>query len=217
MGEILIVRHGQASYGTDDYDRLSPLGHQQAAWLGSWLAERGESFDRVVSGTLRRHRETLLGIGKHLEHARPDEDARLNEMPFFVIERLFRDRHGLDETHARADPEAHFARVMQAWKAGEISGSPEGYHEFRNRVLKALDDHARHGQRLLIVSSGGPLGVILAHLLGLELAAMTELILTTYNASITRLHMRRGGMRLTQFNAVPHLERPDRHHALTWL
>ena len=57
-----MVRHAQASFGTDDYDRLSELGHRQSRWLGEYLAERQLTFDRVVTGTLRRHRETLEGI-----------------------------------------------------------------------------------------------------------------------------------------------------------
>ncbi|MDQ7080309.1 MAG: histidine phosphatase family protein [Paracoccaceae bacterium] len=217
MGEILIVRHGQASYGTDDYDRLSPLGHQQAGWLGEWLARHEAGFDRIISGTLRRHRETAAGIGAHLDHGPIDKDPRLNEMQFFAMERQFRQRHGIDEDEASADPEGHFTRVMQAWKAQEISDAPESYADFRSRVLDALNDHALPDHRLLIVSSGGPVGIVLSQVLGLDLGAMTELILSTYNASITRLHLRRGGLRLTQFNAVPHLEHPDRRHALTWL
>ena len=34
MGTLYLVRHGQASFGADDYDQLSPLGHQQALRLG---------------------------------------------------------------------------------------------------------------------------------------------------------------------------------------
>ena len=50
-----MVRHAQASFGTDDYDRLSELGHRQSRWLGEYLAERQLTFARVVTGTLRRH------------------------------------------------------------------------------------------------------------------------------------------------------------------
>ena len=30
MSQILLVRHGQASWGSDDYDVLSPLGEKQS-------------------------------------------------------------------------------------------------------------------------------------------------------------------------------------------
>ena len=53
MGTLYLVRHGQASFGADDYDQLSPLGLQQAQRLGAhWLAH-GQRFDTVLMGTLR--------------------------------------------------------------------------------------------------------------------------------------------------------------------
>ena len=78
MGEIILVRHGQAnSQATteEDYDRLSDLGHVQAKWLGEWMRAHDQRFDHVVSGTMRRHRETVRGMGFEA-----DEDARLNEL-----------------------------------------------------------------------------------------------------------------------------------------
>ena len=62
MGTLHLVRHGQASFGADDYDLLSPLGQRQALRLGEYWRERGQAFDAVYSGTLRRHDETLAGI-----------------------------------------------------------------------------------------------------------------------------------------------------------
>src|SRR4051794_1467973 len=58
MGLILLVRHGQASTGSADYDRLSPLGEQQATVVGNELRARGIAPARVVSGALRRQRQT---------------------------------------------------------------------------------------------------------------------------------------------------------------
>lgn len=77
MGTITLVRHGQANSAAKteaDYDRLSPLGHQQASWLGDWMTQRGEAFDLVLSGSLRRHIETAEGMG----HKAPEVDTRLN-------------------------------------------------------------------------------------------------------------------------------------------
>ncbi|NWD90503.1 phosphoglycerate mutase family protein, partial [Pseudomonas sp. K5002] len=50
MGSIYLIRHGQASFGADDYDVLSPIGVQQAQVLGRHLAELGLGFDRCLSG-----------------------------------------------------------------------------------------------------------------------------------------------------------------------
>jgi broad specificity phosphatase PhoE len=62
MGNLYLVRHGQASFGETDYDKLSALGHQQSVRLGEYFAAKGVAFDAVVTGTLRRHTETFAGI-----------------------------------------------------------------------------------------------------------------------------------------------------------
>jgi broad specificity phosphatase PhoE len=92
MGEIILVRHGQAnSTATDEssYDRLSDLGRRQGAWLGEWLAAQGEGFDLVLSGSLNRH----LGTAEAMGH-RPEIDPRLNEMDYFNLSRALSEARG---------------------------------------------------------------------------------------------------------------------------
>ena len=60
--ELWLVRHGQAAFGTGDYDRLTELGRQQSVWLGEHLARMGTRFDRICAGTLRRQQETAEAI-----------------------------------------------------------------------------------------------------------------------------------------------------------
>ena len=57
-----MIRHGQASFGADDYDALSDAGHEQARVLGRSLAARGIRPGLVLRGTLRRHAETAAGL-----------------------------------------------------------------------------------------------------------------------------------------------------------
>lgn len=217
MGEVYLVRHGQASFGAVNYDKLSDLGHQQSEWLGDYLAETVGRFDHVVSGDLMRHRQTLSGILKSLRHEECIEDARLNEMSYFVMERSYSEQTGAKMPGNVRDLERHFTRVMQAWEAGQIEDAPERYLEFQDRILESIKDIAAEGQRSLIVSSGGPVGILMRHVLGLDLAATTEIILGTHNASVTRFTVIENSLRLMQFNTVPHLEHPDRQHALTFL
>ena len=83
MGDIILVRHGQANSAAtteEDYDRLSELGVTQAEWLGEWLRAHDYSFDHVVSGTLHRHRQTVAGMGYEA-----DEDTRLNEIDYYTL------------------------------------------------------------------------------------------------------------------------------------
>ena len=67
MPSLYLVRHAQASFGADDYDRLSALGHEQARWLGEYFGARGIGFGSVWCGTLRRQRETVDGIGEGMK------------------------------------------------------------------------------------------------------------------------------------------------------
>ena len=86
MAELFLVRHGQASFGTGNYDRLSALGERQGVWLGEYFAERGIAFDRVVTGSMRRHRQTADAIFRGLgSSAGYDEDPGLNEYDFRAL------------------------------------------------------------------------------------------------------------------------------------
>ena len=62
MGHLYLVRHGQASLGAADYDQLSPLGAQQSQRLGEHWRAQGLRFDAVITGSLKRHAQTLAGI-----------------------------------------------------------------------------------------------------------------------------------------------------------
>ena len=66
MATLYLVRHGQASFGADDYDQLSDLGHRQSRLLGEYLADRGVRPARVMTGSLRRQRQTWQGMAEGL-------------------------------------------------------------------------------------------------------------------------------------------------------
>jgi broad specificity phosphatase PhoE len=217
MGEVYFVRHGQASYGTSDYDRLSDLGHVQAGWLGQHLAETIGGFDRIVSGDLRRHRETLAGIMKALPDSQTTEDARFNEMAYFPLEQAYIAANGGQPPGDQLDMAAFFRQVLVAWEAGEIPAPPEAYDDFKTRIINALTEFAAPGERVLIVSSGGPVGVALAHILSLDLHAMTDVILHTHNASYSRFMVHPERLSLIQYNVISHLEAPDRRYAQTYI
>jgi broad specificity phosphatase PhoE len=219
MAELVLVRHAQASFGTDDYDRLSELGWRQSRWLGEYFAQRGATFDAVLRGSLRRHAETLAGIaqglGRDLDAA---EDARLNEY----------DSHALLHAHLKgkpmpqsADRREHFRilrEAMYAWTDGTLAGHPhEPFSEFRGRVLGALADlRAGRAKRVLVVSSGGPISTILAEVLGMPQRGVVDLNLQTRNTGITELQAGARRIQCISFNNVPHLDRPDRAGALTY-
>lgn len=212
MGEIILVRHGQANSGATDeesYDKLSDLGHQQARWLGDYLRDREAPFDKVIAGSLRRHRETAAGIG----YADPQIDVRLNEMDYFNLGQALEDVHGVPFP----GPEefaAHVPQVMEAWHRAEIMGV-ETFASFEARVTGVLKEAAAPGVRVLCVTSGGVIGMIIRHLLNLDPTRMAHVLLPIMNSSLHRIHVIPQGPILAGFNAVPHLDHPDRSHALT--
>jgi broad specificity phosphatase PhoE len=212
MGEVVLVRHGQANSAEAtteaEYDRLSDLGRQQAAWLGEWFRAQGEGFDAVLCGSLARHRQTVeaMGLGA------PEVDARLNEMDYFGLAEAHRAAGGAPVT-----PESfpdHIVEVIHAWRAARIRGA-ESFEAFETRVAGALHDAAREGRRVLCVTSGGTIGMALRHVLGLDPTRMAHLLVPIRNTSVHRLAVRGGASMLSEFNAVPHLLPPERSHAVT--
>lgn len=211
MGDIILVRHGQAnSQATteEDYDRLSDLGKVQSQWLGDWMRAHDYAFDHVVSGTLLRHRQTVSGMGYEA-----DEDARLNELDYYTLSDALHRVTGepLPTGDGFAD---HMPKVFAAWKQAEIEGA-EPYHAFEDRVAALLADAAVPGRRVLCVTSGGVIGMVLRHLLDLDIMKMSRVMLPIWNTSIHRLHVRPTETILAGYNAIPHLDVPDRAHART--
>lgn len=216
MPTLTLVRHGQANTSARneaDYDRLSPLGHQQAQWLGAHIAGTGEVFSRVYCGTLQRHRETAAGMG----HANPQVDARLNEMEFFSLAQLWQAQQGVPVPVNREEFVDYMPRLLAAWQADAIDNPPETFAQFEARVAAALADIAAGHGPALLVTSGGLIAMALRHVMALDLPSFARATLAIMNTSVHRLHPIGGGLALTQFNAIPHLEHPERQFAQTHL
>ena len=219
MAELVLVRHGQASFGAEDYDNLSELGWRQSRWLGEYFAERGAAFDLVVRGSLRRHAETLAGIGEGMGKAFDgEEDPRLNE---YDSHALLRAHLGEQAMPRDGDRREHFRILREAlygWTDGTLSGAPhEPFAQFRSRVLAALTEMRKGAaKRVLVVSSGGPIATILAEVLGMPSRGVVDLNLQTRNTGITELRTGASRIHCVSFNNVPHLDRPDRAGALTY-
>lgn len=214
MGEIVLVRHGQANSSAtteEDYDRLSDLGREQARWLGAWMKDHERPFDRIVAGSLNRQRQTAEEMG--LENV--GTDLRLNEMDYYTLSQAMLDQFGVPIPGPTEFP-AHLPRVMEAWQADEIRGR-ETFAEFEHRVAGLIAEAAKPGMRILCVTSGGVIGMCLRKLLDLTPRRMAEVILPVMNSSVHRLNVRPHGMYLGGFNAVPHLEANGRAHAKTFI
>jgi len=215
MGELVLIRHGQANSGAKDetgYDRLSDLGHQQARWLGDWLRDHEGPFDRVLMGSLRRHRETAEGMGNM--GADLEVDARLNELDYFNLTAAHAAHTGSTEPYTPDEFVSHIREVMQAWARADIQGD-ESFASFEARVAEMLTIAARPGRRVLCVTSGGVIGMMVRHILDLDPGRMAHLLVPIRNSSIHRVAVLSQGNILAGFNATPHLDMPERFHART--
>lgn len=60
---LIIMRHAEADWGLNDFDRpLTKRGHEQAAAAGAWLAARGYIPEQIMSSSALRTRQTRLGF-----------------------------------------------------------------------------------------------------------------------------------------------------------
>jgi len=215
MSHITLIRHGQANSTAKDeasYDQLSPLGHQQSAWLGAHLRDTHQHHLRLYTGTLRRHRETAAAMDMGLS---PVEDPRLNELEYFTLATALEREHGIAMPTEQHHFTAHLPRVFAAWQDGILDGAPESFEAFETRVQTALTDIAAGDGPALVVTSGGLISMAMRQHLGLAIDAMANVALAIMNTSVHRLHPIGGVWAPVMFNAVPHLEHPDRHHAQT--
>lgn len=214
MGEIVLVRHGQANSAAQseaEYDRLSDLGKQQSAWLGAHLRAHEPPFDRVITGSLRRHKQTAAAMGEM--GAATEEDPRLDEMDYFDLGRALEDRHGVPMPGPE-DFADHVPQVFTAWHRAEIQGR-ESFAAFEARVMGVLDEAAAPGVRVLCVTSGGVIGMVMRTLLDLDPIRTAHVLLPIRNTSVHRVQVTPRGAILGSFNAHPHLDTPDRVAART--
>lgn len=215
MSHITLIRHGQANSNAKDeasYDRLSPLGHQQATWLGQHLRDTRQHHTRLFTGTLRRHVETADGMDTGLTATR---DERLNELEYFTLATALEQEHGVPIPTEQGHFTAHLPRVFAAWQDGILEGAPETFQSFETRVQDALTEIAAGQGPALVVTSGGLISMTMKQHLGLTIEATANVALAIMNTSIHRLHPIGGTWAPVMFNAIPHLENPDRHHAQT--
>jgi broad specificity phosphatase PhoE len=212
MGKLFLVRHGQASFGAADYDQLSDLGRQQCERLGAWFRSHGVRFDAVLTGTLKRHAQSLAAIetgmgATHAAQAQPELDE-------YDSLALIRTVHEGPLPPVKTAPEArvHFQLLRDGllrWMQGQTQ--PEGMLRHAAFVAGIEAALARLRQRhadgtALVVSSGGPISMAIGHVLGLQPEAVIELNLHLRNSAVCELRMTSKRLHLMTFNTLPHLD-----------
>ncbi|TVZ02504.1 histidine phosphatase family protein [Trebonia kvetii] len=207
MGAILLVRHGQASFGSADYDVLSPSGEQQARRLGAALAARGIRPASVISGSMRRQRASAAALVAQAEwplevsvDAAWDEFELSGLVPPTSADQQPRDREAYQDA---------LEAGMHRW-AGAV-GAPltgESFATFAARTESALRTAAERqprGATTLVVTSAGVIGWLAASLLGAGAEQWIRLNRVCVNTGVTTLISGRRGISLVAFNDHSHL------------
>jgi broad specificity phosphatase PhoE len=215
MGTLFLVRHGQASFGAADYDQLSDLGRRQCERLGAWFRSHGRRFDAVLTGTLKRHAQSLAaietGLGtRHTVQAQPELDE-------YDSHALIRSVHDgpLPQVTTAAEARVHFQLLREGlsrWMNGQTQ--PEGMLRYSSFVagIDATLAHVRERHAngtALIVSSGGPISMAVGHVLGLQPEGVIELNLHLRNSALCEFRMSPKRLNLVTFNTLPHLDTPE--------
>jgi broad specificity phosphatase PhoE len=215
MGTLYLVRHGQASFGAENYDLLSELGRRQSLRLGGYFASKGLAFDAAYTGTLRRQTTTFDAIcesmGSSLAASRR---PGLNEYDSAAMIAL--------EKPSSPEMYRNYFRLLKQglalWMAG--SASPRGMPSYRDFAAGVSDtlDHIRssHEGNVLLVSSGGPIATAVGQVLGTSAETTIELNLRIRNSSVTEFAFTPKRHMLLTYNTLPHLSTVEHAHWITY-
>jgi len=235
MSNLIIIRHGQASFGQENYDQLSPVGYHQARVVANHLQETGAGFDAVYTGQLARQRQTFQAMATvFTENGRPlPESSTLPDLDEYDSMGVWKHYYPimikenphlkLDETRLAEDPKAFqkvFSRIVQHWM-NETQDRPglESWPHFRARIgnsLKKIMQQEGSGKNVMVFSSAGPIAVAVQMATQMPDHQCIGISWQVLNASMTRFRFNAEKMTLTGFNDVAALERQGDPGLLTY-
>jgi len=211
MAVLILLRHGQAALGKENYDALSPLGVEQAMLAGRRLAGSATVIDHVYSGALVRQRDTAAAVMQELALPVSDMriDDRLDEYDHIGVLRAQTSAVKFETaTTAEQGRELQTAldKALARWAAGDDVPDVESHAGFLRRVLSVTAELAALPGTTLAATSGGVIGVAAALHLGLPVDQWPRLARVSVNAAVTKLITGRSGTTLVTFNDHAHLE-----------
>jgi broad specificity phosphatase PhoE len=225
VGSIYLIRHGQASFGADDYDVLSPTGYRQAEVLGAHLAQLGLTFDRCISGSLFRQRHTAETAMAQLKAAglqTPglETDPAFNEFDAEAVIRALLPAMLPDEpealdimrnaAHNRVEFQRLFALIIGRWLGGQHdTPALQSWMAFVEQVQSGLNgilDSAAPTDRIAVFTSGGTITALLHLITQIPAPQAFELNWQIVNTSLNQLKFRGREVSLASFNSHAHLQ-----------
>ena len=210
MPIVLLVRHGQASFGGDDYDNLSELGRRQSAATGRRLRDQGLRQPVAVHGSLRRQRDTAaLALAAAGHDVEPQVDPRWDEYDHLDLVRRYAAAYGAGEPRTSREFQVVLDAALTAWVE---HGDEGGWPAFRSDVTDALRElvaDLASGQDAVVFTSAGVIAAVCADLLGAGAAGLVALNRVAVNGAVTKLAAGRSGLALLTFNEHSHLGGDD--------
>jgi len=228
MAALYLIRHGQASFGKADYDQLSEKGIKQAQLLGEhWRALTPP--DKCYCGHLLRHRQSADAfLSAYRENELPLlKHPGFNEFDHLdVIGRYKPKWQDTRQMHAdiaqMAQPQSflkqEFSLAMQRWISGAYDDYQQSWLQFRQECLNALQEIISRenlsqakpcetgAKNILVFTSGGPISVIIGHVLGLGDQQALTISQQLTNTGVTKLLFSRQGLNIDYVNNYRHLE-----------
>lgn len=208
MARLHLIRHGQASFGADDYDALSARGHEQARHIARSLPPP----DQLISGGMCRHRETAAPFGT------AQEDVRWNEFDYLDVITASRpdlNSHAalrnavMGETNPHRAFQEIYETALKRWADGAHDGDyAESRLAFRSRVRAALAEIVTQIGKtdvVYVITSGGPIAALVQDALQLSESATRGIEKTLVNCGVTKLSVRPGSAQLISLNEHQHL------------
>jgi broad specificity phosphatase PhoE len=215
MATVYLIRHGQASFGAENYDKLSELGCRQAHIAGEYFRDYGIQFDAVYSGDLSRQRETArLAIASQPQEVPHHIDARFNEikndeqLKYLLPEVVKRDPkiQALVEKNLKAskDYQKLIEAVFNYWVTPACDDARiQSWANFSGGARQALQDVMQEqgsGKTIGIFTSGGTVATLVAQILGLSGEQTYQLYEPIFNCSVTQLFYNGSKVSLSYYN-----------------
>ncbi|MBK5002645.1 histidine phosphatase family protein [Pseudomonas sp. S31] len=225
MGNLYLIRHGQASFGAEDYDVLSAIGARQSHALGEHLAQLGVRLDRCLAGNLRRQQDTARLTLQAMQAsgcAAPaiETEPAFNEFDADGVVRALAPALLEDEPDAlhilrngaqhRSEFQRLFALMVQRWHDGQHPGEGlETWEAFTGRVeagLLRVLDQAGSGDNIAIFTSGGTIAALLHLVTRITPSQAFALNWQIINTSLSQLKFRGRDVSLATFNSQAHVQ-----------
>jgi len=235
MSTLFLIRHGQASFGSSNYDKLSETGSRQAFVLSEYLHNINIHFDRIYSGTMDRHKETAaeyisISKMKNVDIPEIQYDSRLNEynaeeilkilIPLLISEKPYLQEHLNRLLSDKKSFQLIFSEVMHMWCSGkyDMKGTTS-WSEFTSGVYGFVDEMMEKypkDRNIAAFTSGGPISAIIMKVLSLSIDTSMLVRDRIINSSITRFKYTGNSIMLSSFNEYSHLELTGEKNIITY-